>query len=79
MALDIARNVGLADLAEVDGAARAHLAQEGADERQMVDDGLRRQTSFLPQIVAERIEDLLMRCERSQHRRCDRARLAKHR
>ena len=58
MALDIARNVGLADLAEVDGAARAHLAQEGADERQMVDDGLRRQTSFLPQIVAERVSKI---------------------
>jgi hypothetical protein len=79
MALDVARDVGLADLAEVADAARAHLTQEQANERQMADDGLRRQTSFLPQIVAERLEDLLMWCERWQHRRRDRARRAKHR
>jgi len=78
MALDVTRDVGLADPAKVAGAARADLTKEQANERQMVDDGLRRQTSFLPQIEAERVEDLLMRCERWWRRQRDRAHLAKH-
>jgi hypothetical protein len=51
MTLDVARNVGLADPAEVAGVARTHLTQGEANERQMVDDGSRRQTSFLLQIL----------------------------
>jgi hypothetical protein len=39
MALDVARDVGLADPAEVASAASVQLAQEEPNERQMVDDG----------------------------------------
>lgn len=79
MALDVAGDVLLPDPPKVVGATRAYLAQESADDWQMPDDGLRRQTAFLLQIEAERLEDLAMRCERWQRRRRDRARLTKHR
>ena len=46
MALDVARDVSLTDPAEVAGAGRAHLTQEAANERQVANDGLRRQTAF---------------------------------
>ena len=78
MTLDVVYDVGLADPAEVAGAARAHLTQEEPDERQMMDDALRRQTSFFLQILAKRLEDLLMRGERPLHRRRNRPRLAQH-
>jgi len=50
----------LADPAEVPGAGRTHLTQEPANNMQAADDGLRRQTSFIPQIVAERFDYLLV-------------------
>jgi hypothetical protein len=53
--------------------------QEQANETPVLDDRPRRQTAFLAQIIAERLEDLLMRRERWRHRWRDHARLAKHR
>jgi len=50
-------------------AARAHLTQEQADERQMTDNRFRRQPALLAQIVAERLEYLLMRRQGWQRRR----------
>jgi hypothetical protein len=79
MAPDVARDVGLADPAEVASAASVHLAQEEPDERQMVDDGSRRQPSFLSKIVAECLEDLLMRGKWWSRCRRDHARVAKNR
>ncbi|WP_144259606.1 hypothetical protein [Methylocystis sp. ATCC 49242] len=49
----MAGDVLLADLAEVAGAGRAHLAQEPADDRQVADDGPRRQSAFALQIITE--------------------------
>ena len=61
VALDVAGDVLLADLAEVAGAGRAHLTQEPADDRQVANDGLRRQTAFPSQIIAELPEYLVLR------------------
>ena len=58
VALDVAGDVLLADLAEVAGVGRAQLTQEPADERQVADDGLWRQTAFTSQIIAEPLEYL---------------------
>jgi hypothetical protein len=51
MALDVAGDFLLTDPAEIAGASRAHLTQEPADDRQVADNGLRRQTAFLVQIM----------------------------
>ena len=45
----------------------------------MADDGLRRQTAFPSQIFAELREYLVLRADRRQRRRRDRARVAQHR
>ena len=79
VALDVADHVLLADLAEVVVTGGAHLVQEPADDREMTDDGLRRQAALCPQIGIELLEDLIVRGERRQHRRRDRALLAQHR
>jgi hypothetical protein len=79
MALDVARDVGLADPTEIAGAVGTHLAQEQTDERQVADDGLRRQTAFSSQIIAELLEYLVLRGDLRPGRRLDHAGVAQHR
>ena len=64
MALNIAGDVLLADPAKVAGASRAHFTQELANYRQIADNRRRRQTAFLIQIIAELLENLVMRSKR---------------
>ncbi len=47
MAFDVTDYILLLDLAEIIDAARTHLAQKAANTRQVLGDGLRRQSSFL--------------------------------
>jgi hypothetical protein len=78
VALDVADDVLLADPAEVADPGRANLMQEPADERQMADDGPRRQTAIRPQIIAELLEYLVLWGDRRQCRWRDRARITQH-
>jgi len=78
VALNVTGDVFLADLPELAGAGGAHLTQEPADDRQVADGGLQRQTAFPYQIVAELREYLVLRSDRRQCRRRDRARAAQH-
>ena len=78
VALDVADHIFLTDLAQVVVAGRAHLVQEPTDDWEMADDGLRGQAALCPQIVVELLEDPIVRGERWQHRRCDRAFVAQH-
>ena len=61
VALDVVCDVLLANPAEVAGPGRAYRTQELAKDRQMTDDGLCSQASFILETVAERLEYLLMR------------------
>ena len=47
VAFDVAGDVLLVNLAKVAGAGRAYLTQEPVDDRQVADNGLRRQTACL--------------------------------
>jgi hypothetical protein len=79
VALNVAGNILLADLAEVAGASRTHLTQELAYNWQVADNGLWRQTAFASQIAVELFEYLAVRSGRRQCRRRNRARIAQHR
>jgi hypothetical protein len=59
VALDVAGDVLLADLAEIAGAGRAHLAQEATNEWQVANNGPRRQPAFPSQIITEPLEYLV--------------------
>jgi hypothetical protein len=76
---DVAVDALLGDVAEIAGSGRAHLAREAANDWQMGDDGPRRQPAFLPQIITEPLEYLVLRSDRRQWRRRDHACLAQHR
>src|SRR5262245_58283900 len=78
VALDVADDVLSADLAEIAGAGRAHLAQEATTEWQVANDGPRRQPAFPMRIVGELPEYLVLRRDRRQRCRRDDARLAQH-
>ena len=60
MALDVAVDALLGDVAEIAGAGSTHLAWAAANDWQMGDDGPRRHT-FLPQIITEPLEYLVLR------------------
>ena len=79
MALDVADDGRLADPAEITGTSGAHLAQEPADHRQVTDNGLRRQTAFLAQILTEPLEYLVRRGDWRWRRRRDRSPVTHHR
>jgi hypothetical protein len=76
---DVAVDALLGDVAEIAGPGRARLAREAANDWQMGDDGPRRQPMFLPQIITEPLEYLVVPSDRRQWRRHDHARLARHR
>jgi hypothetical protein len=57
---DVAVDALLGDVAEIAGSGRAHLAREAANDWQMGDDGPRRQPAFLPQIITEPLEYLVL-------------------
>ena len=79
MALDVVNHVLLTDLTEVARAIGADLTQKAADRGQMGNDGPPRQTPFPLQIIAKRLEYLLIRGDRRLHRRSDHARIAQNR
>lgn len=78
MPFDVADDVTLTDPCEIADASRANLAQEQSNDRQMADDGTLRETAIFPKILAERLEDLFMSCQRWRRRQSDRASLSQH-
>jgi hypothetical protein len=69
MALNVAYDGLVADVAEIAGAGRAYLTQEAANESQVVNAGARCQPTFLSQMIAELREYLVLRGTRRRWRR----------